>query len=418
MKTAYKVFISLVLLVTVAFTCIGYASVTDSLEVKGVMVADPPPKVIDYIYISSATISGAKGQDSVRYTDGSSDYSNQFGYMLLTLDFTTENTKDVSFTLTNKASSRLAYYKCDFECIGGTSGVSEVIPSGLKALPNDDYPDLEGGFDETKNIVGVPDSELTSTNEYVIQQGASYNASATITSSVSDVAQVIVRFYYASPTEADQKKLEGDATVAAASSRLADVLNSRAGAAKNYNQLIQQMKDASYQDNYVGNVIGASDSDSEFIAAVFGDTLNSVSIGGGESTKCTVMIKKKNVTSKYSGDEFVLYMTTDDPSNPKNVTSESDSLFNGDYILVSALVFVKDTDGVWKEYGGIYTGEAAVNNYSGGLGGSKNSFNTEKWRAYGAQSFTTIEADGSNKQYTVSDNNNINACISAFENRK
>lgn len=411
---AHKILIAIGLVICLSLSAIGYAEITDTLSVTGSAQVLKQPKIIDYMYVSEASVNNGSEGDRIAYMDGSNDYTNQFGYFICELDFSTSRTKTVELTLTNKSSARLAYYKYDITVNMGEGTVSSSSVSGLKVLPNDDYPDLEGGFNEETSIVGVPEDKLNSTNEYVIGQGDSIPASISISSDSAEILNITVRFFYASPSEADKKKLEGDATINAASDKLEAVLNSEAGAPKNYDQIIQQMKDASYQDNYVGNVIGASTSDTAFVKAIFGDTLQSVSIGGGESKPCTVMIKKKNVTGTYAGDEFVLFLTADNPSNPESPTTES---WFGDYILVSAIVYVKGTDGKWVRYGGIYTGEARVNNYTGGLGAS-NSFNTETWRAYGAQSFSTVEPDGTTKQYTISDNDSIDACISSFEKRK
>ena len=408
-----RIFIAIGLFICLTLSSIGYAQITDILSITGSAAVLKQPKIIDYMYVSAASIKSATENDKISFMDGSNDYTDQFGYFVCDLDFSTSGTKIVDLTLTNKSSARLAYYKYDVTVTSGEGSISESTVSGVKVLPNADYPDLEGGFNESTMIVGVPPDKLNSTNEYVVGQGDSIPAAIVLTSDSASVLTVTVRFFYASPSEADKIKLEGDATINAASDKLTDVLNSVEGAPKNYDQVIQQMKDASYQDNYVGNVIGASSSDTAFVKAIFGDTLNSVSIGGGESKPCTVMIKKKNVTGAFSGDEFVLYLTADNPSRPSSPTTES---WIGDYILVSAIVYVKGTDGKWISYGGIYTGEARVNNYTGGLGAA-NSFNTETWRAYGDQSFSTVEPNGETKQYTVYDNNSIENCIAAFEKR-
>ena len=406
------IFIVLALVFCLSVSSFGYAAITDELSVVGSAEVTKQPKIIDYVHVSAAEVRSGTSKDKILWKDGSNDYTNQFGYLIAELDFTSTTTKTIDLTLTNLSAARLAYYKLEVTTDDGQVVSSGV--SGLKVLPNSDYPDLEGGFNEADQIVGVPDDKLNSTNEYVIQQGGSRNATLNIGSSSGSVVQITAKFYYASPSVADRVKLEGDATIHAAAEKLAATLNNLTSSPKTYNDLVNQMKAANYQGNYVGNVIGASSSDTAFIKSVFGDTLDSVSIGGGESKPCTIMIKKKNVTSNYSGDEFVLYMTADNPSNPQNSTSSS---LLGKYIMVSAMVFVKQSDGKWVSYGGIYTGEARVNNYNGGLG-SANSFNTETWRAYGAQTFSTVEQNGQTKSYKISDNADIDDCIKAFESRK
>ncbi len=407
-----KIFVSLILFVSLSFTCIGYATVSEELTITGTAQYELA-HIINYLFVSDADISGATSSDKVGTMDGSTDLTNQFAWVMLTLDFTSANTKTVNVELTNASAVRLGYYKYELSCNTSQYTAADFTTS-LSGITIDIH---SGGYDESTKLVGVPSEYQNSTNSYVIQSGDTYSGgSVTISSDVGAVVDVSLKFYYAPFSEEDQGELEGEETINAASDKLTDVLNSIAGAPKTYDQLIQQMKDASYQDDYVGNVVGAGDSDEEFVNAVFGETLNSVSFNGAEGRPCTVMIKKEDITSTFSGDEIVLYLTTDDPSNPQNVTSSG--FFGTKYIEVFAIVYVYNpTTEEWSRYGDVYRGEAYTNNYNG-IGFGNNSFNTDSWRLLDNQTFMTLESDGTIKRYTVSDNSNIDRCITQYNARK
>lgn len=406
-----KVWVSALLLFAMLFSGAGYAAITEELTITGSAKYELA-HIINYLFVSKAEISGATSSDKVGTMDGSTDLTNQFGWVLLTLDFTRTTTKTVNIELTNASAVRLGYYKYELAPVNSQHNSSNFTTT-LSGITIDTH---SGGYNETTKLVGVPSQYHNSTNSYVIQSGNSYSGgSVTISSDVKAVVEVYLKFYYAPISAQEQGELEGEESINAASDKLTDVLNSVIGAPKTYDQLIQQMKDASYQDNYVGNVVGAGDSDEKFVNAVFGDALNSVSFNGTQGRPCTVMIKKENVTSAFSGDEIVLYLTTDDPSNPKNVTTSG--ILGTKYIEVFAIVYVNNS-GSWQRYGDVYRGEAYTNNYNGGLGGTKNSFNTDSWRVLDSQSFITLESDGTKKRYTVSDNDDIGECISAYNSRR
>lgn len=115
---------------------------------------------------------------------------------------------------------------------------------------------------------------------------------------------------------------------------------------------------------FMGNLSGADADDKAILTALFGDQL--VFEIAGESVDVTVMMKEKDVygTDDY---EMVLFITADDLSARST------------YVPVYSVVFSRDDRGVWQQIGDIFAGEARTNAYSGASGSG--SFNTESWRS-------------------------------------
>ena len=186
--------------------------------------------------------------------------------------------------------------------------------------------------------------------------------------------------------------------------------------AKMYKRITDRMGVVSWRNNYVGNVVGSNAADSALMKDIFGDTLNKVSFtDGNEGEECTVMIKKKNVTSSYRNSkdthEMVLYLTTHNPSDYSYGTE----------IAVYAVCFAcNSTTKLWFQHGDIYSGIAETNNYSGTSGST--SFNTESWVINKEQTFTGVINGNQNYSYTIKPSSSwfglnfgIEDCVSAFE---
>lgn len=418
-----KILVTAVVLLCFSFTCIGYAALTDELTITGAVTVEAPPKVIDYLHVSGATIQSATSNDSVGEMDGSSDLTNQFGWVVLNLDFTSATEKTVALELTNLSSARLAYYKTEYSVTDGTDSIDSISVSGLTVDEDGDGDHLNGGYNPTEKLVGVLDeTKLENTNEYVIQQGATYTgASVTLTSSAARVVQLTVKVYYGAPTNADRTNLENDATLNAAIGRLVTSLNDPTEDS-NGDTLFDRMEDVMgengvlgwllHNGDYVGNVVGAGgeSDDNALIDEIFGETLNAVVFGDDKPQECTVMLKKENVDG-VSGNEIVLYMTTVDTSKYDDGTTRP----NGSEIPVYAVVMKLNSENKWEQYGQVYKGTATTNAYTGGSGNT--SFHTGTWRADGDQTFVTVESDGSRKTYTVADNATISTCMTRYKNR-
>jgi hypothetical protein len=246
-----------------------------------------------------------------------------------------------------------------------------------------------------------------------IASGASIsNIEVVITSDTALNAALTLQMIFGFEGEEDKQEAESQATIKNALTKFQEALND----ATMYKRITDQMAAVSWQNNYVGNVVGSNAADSALMKDIFVDTLNKVSFtDGDEGQECTVMIKKKNVTGSYRNSkdthEMVLYLTTHNPSDYSS----------GTQIAVYAVCFAySSTTKQWFQHGDIYSGIAETNNYSGTSGST--SFNTESWVINKEQTFTGVINGNQNYSYTVTPsrswfglNFGIDECISAYE---
>ncbi len=164
-----------------------------------------------------------------------------------------------------------------------------------------------------------------------------------------------------------------------------------------YQMLVDQMAKSEeadrYSADYIANFTNAYGPDKEVIEQLFGTDTLKVMIDGVE-TEVQVIIKKENITSKYEGDEFTLYMTTHTLEKTGWATQYASPIY--------AAVYSVGDDGVWTMIGEMYTGEGRINGYDGSIFGD-GSFDTGTWRstqAYGSA------PSGSNIETVISRNGN------------
>ena len=393
MQKSISILTPILLIFSFLFLCVGYAAVSDGLAFSGVVSVDPVV-VVDYLHVSVASLINPSSSDRVVNTSGSTDASSPMGTAILYLDFTDSLTKTVNLTVTN-SNPTLKYSFYEPRCVSAYNDVTAAFSASVNS-------GITGG---TLNSLGLVVDGTT-----IVSAQSISNISITVTSTEAVATTVVLQMIFGFEGEADKEEAESQATIKSALDKLSDALNNES----TYDRILSEMsQNGWWQGDYVGNVVGSGTSDTQLIEDIFGDTLTKVSFTeGGTTHKCTVMIKRKNVTSvsPYSEDEMVLYMTT--------VDLDSDTIKNGSSIPVYAIVFVKDTtvadsEKQWIQYGDIYLGNASVNGYNWPHTG-KDSFDTESWRSEGTQSFTFIYS-GIEKKYTVSDGTTIANAIKAFE---
>ncbi len=404
MQKSIKIFVGIVLTFSLSFMCLGYAALTDELAIEGSASVEAIV-VIDYLHVSSARIVGGSSGDYVGQMSGSTDAANPMGWVILNLDFTKSLTKTVNLTITN-SNPTLKYAFYQPQCVAAYSGTTATFGAAVNS-------GITCGTLNSQGLV-VGGTTITSGNSIS-------NISVTVTSSEAVTTTVILQMVFGFEGEADKEEAESQATIKNALEKLKEALNTPAM----YNELVSEMKDNAILGiggDYVGNVVGAQDSDTDLIKEIFGDTLKSVTfMEGQEGKECTVMIKKKNVTSKFSNPndahEFVLYLTTQTPSDYSRGTE----------ISVYAVTFAYSSDSQqWIQHGDIYLGTAETNAYSGTIGST--SFNTETWIVKTTQNFTGKLIDGREYHYSVQykapsgsifnrdPGFEIEDCISAYEN--
>ncbi|MBQ8345425.1 MAG: hypothetical protein IJY42_04065 [Clostridia bacterium] len=179
-----------------------------------------------------------------------------------------------------------------------------------------------------------------------------------------------------------------DPVVVGAAGKFKEILNNE----QDLQVLLTQMDNYSGNNransSYVGNVVGSSSNDTSVLKSLFteGDvnylTLDLDGEGGNDPVNVTAMIKRENVDGRTTGDadgnEMVLYLTAEDPSQATAPASPSQWMsVNYQPVTVYVLVFTTNKSGDWVQIGDMYQGIADANAYSGW--GGQDSFNTDTW---------------------------------------
>ena len=121
-----------------------------------------------------------------------------------------------------------------------------------------------------------------------------------------------------------------------------------------------------YSNSYISNVPGASDVDKAAIEELFAGNLHIML--DGQQTDVKILVKEQPISNSYSGDEMVIYMTTD-------------SLTQRFRRAVVYRCIYANNNGTWIRISEIQEGTAPICDYSTGFTLGTGSFNTDEWKA-------------------------------------
>lgn len=351
MKKWLKILMGLALSLMTCMTCVGYAALTTTMEVKGLAKVDAP----NAIYITD--VSGVLMTNVTAVTEPTN------------IDFpSTKLLSDLTY------GGRGATVTMEVTLYNGTLvdqifDILEAHEGSSAATDVFDYTDVEWSVEPGQGTVVPAGQSLTFTVTYTYDGNGTEQRRSSLYS---------FRFVMTSD----------DLTQAASrgvTDRLAAILNNDLDedVTYTYNGTTYTIpSEASYDaidDNmegsvegtgwnstgrYMGNLNGADADDKAILTALFGNELTFKV--GDEEVPITVMIKEKDVYGDGTLD-MVLYITADDLSQRTT------------YVPVYASVFSQDENGTWVQVGEIFAGEAETNAYSGWAGSG--SFDTETWRS-------------------------------------
>ncbi len=325
MRKMNKALIWLVLTLMVLSISVGYANVTDVLNIQGTGESTPPDGVFitEVITVDGITVNSFKGTVINSKTDLGS-----------------VNSKTINVVVYNNSNVVYGYNVMKY-AVGTETYDNENIVITTEMKPKNENWKVE------------PYSYLTFPVTFNFKDGA--NKSNTVLNSV-------VEFEFL-PFDEIPDNVE-ESTVSDAMDRFEQILNTP----EEYDELMDYMNNPPGWDrnsSYISNVRDANDTDKEAIEKMFSGNLHTNI--NGEDHDVKIMIKRENVTSSYSGDEMTIYMTT----NP--LTSRGKA-------VVYRCVFVND-NGVWKRNGVMTEGTATICDYTFGSSLGTGSFNTNTWKA-------------------------------------
>ena len=361
MKIMKKIMIFVALPFMFIFTCIGYASLTDSLNIHGsVNITVPSGLFITEIGVISSSNVTINNYDFPGYStivDSAIRKSTRNRAGTVTYEIKVFNNTNLTYAY------RDLYYQTNLtgynnslvsENNGNSNiGVVESFPNGNKVLPGDEL---------IFNVTYTLGSSLSQNTTYKTYLNYQFGINV--------------------ESETVAKEVLGD--------KFTNVLNSDDTYKKLYERIDDKFSGAEWTSNYIGNVTASTSDDSATVNELFAGFLQ-MTIDGVD-TPITVLIKHENVDSdRNTGDdytavngnqsfsgygcEFTLYMTTSALSN----RNEKPPIYAASYTCSRK---EDGTIGEWYLLGEVYEGTAEIVGYEGGA--STGSFDTGTWRSVAA----------------------------------
>ncbi len=365
MKTWMKATICTMLSFMFCFMTLGYAALTDTLNIRGSVDITIPEGLFIISVSSTPTSQSRVDHSSLTYIPYSTTVdcivdkgsSNRYAGTV-TYEVTVLNNTEYEYAY------RDIYYQSSIDGYNGNGyvstsngnsriGISTSFPNGSKVAPGD---------------------TLVFYVTYTV--GMSMNANTDWRSLVN------IRFGINVDSEEEAR--------VAVISKFENILNSPSTYATLYDKIDDKFSGAEWTSNYIGNVTDSSSDDSTTVNTLFAGQLQMVI--DGVDNPITVLIKHENVDgNRQTGDdytavsgnnsftgygcEFTLYMTTSDLSD-RSVAPP---------VYAAAFTCDRNADGSigkWYMLGEPYAGTASIVGYEGGE--STGSFDTGTWRAYSA----------------------------------
>ena len=358
MKNKQLLFILCIVTFLFSIITIGYASVSYTLEVKG--LANMTPQ--EGVFISNATLKEGDG------TVNGFTSSIVNSHINLTND--KNSTATIEITFFNNAGAKYMFNAAKYHA-GETTYNNEDIVFELSYVndTNQEVPLTPG-----------PDSYINNGDILVVNLTFKYKD--TITTITKTDLLSILQFEF---ILWENKEVNDDETAANDILYIFEEIVNTGETENNeidtlFETLVNEMNqyaDRDRDDNsYIGNVSGAHKDDVAALDNLFASSFI-VNING-EDKEVKIMIKSENIdnnskTGDESGNEMVIYMTTDTLEQKGNWFSPSSA-------IVYASVFTNKQDGAgWYKLGDMYEGKCTIKQYDGWPGGG--SFDTDTWRS-------------------------------------
>ncbi|MBQ9773930.1 MAG: hypothetical protein IJW30_04630 [Clostridia bacterium] len=344
MKRRFKALFGVLFSLLFCFLCLGYAQLTDTLEVTGSTAVQAQTGVFisDVESVSGMTVNA---------------YTSTVLNSKVTLGSTAASTLDVQVTVHNNSEYVYKY-----------NGVKYVVGGGTY--------DNEGITVTVTDMASGEELGAHASRTFTVR--FAYRNAAAVSNSVLNS---LLNFEFVPADEYVEEVAVSDAL-----GRFKEILN----APDDYQSLLDAMADSDTSGRadttYIGNVVEGTSSDTTFLNDLFTDetgknylTLNI----NGTATNVTAMIKNEELTT--GGGEITIYLTAEEISY---------RWYQSGTVTVYAAVFAQNESGLWEQVGELFAGEASANAYSGNPFSAKNSFNTDTWEStqsyYGVAASATI----------------------------
>ncbi|MBE6667822.1 MAG: hypothetical protein E7607_05900 [Ruminococcaceae bacterium] len=388
MRKSVKITLCTALSFMFIFSCLGFATLTDTLSISGNAAATPP----NAVFITDATVVNTNvSSESHEVVFPTNLQSNIRGAR--------NNSVTYMITVKNNTSYKYAYSGIDYVTDAAYNGNS-YIGNGITITTKDKQTDSSATFNSSDTL--EPGAVRTFYVTYTVSRNTAANKDLNF----------LVNFKFGIHVDS-----AGDVAIDNALDKFTSVLND-SSAGGGYEVLTDKIDDKydgrnDWKANYIGNVVDSSSSDSKIVNDLFGGELT-LDIDGRE-TNVTVLIKREDVDGNpLTGDDYTI--THSNGGSTSGYGCEMTLYMTTHHLqygtpTVYAAVFTcqRNSDGSygsWYVLGDIYEGTANIVGYEGGQ--STGSFDTGTWRS--VNKTYTVSSD---YQYTVSQNNTIQTVIQA-----
>ena len=330
-----------------AFIAVGYAALTDTMNISGTATIAPPPEGVYITNVEVERVSGGVTHSSCKYISPTNVNSvvNVTGNGSITYKITVENSTSVT-----------TWYQ-------GTKIVSDL------AGTHNDFYNASGGLTiATKDKLSDSNSTFNTDDWIPPKTTREFYAVYSFGSSVRGQGiSTLINFSFGLKIES-----YGDDILA--------ILNNK----EKYDILVE-----AFNETYAKNgstVLSNVGTDKALFESLFGVELKL------DGKDVTIAIERKNVDGKTTGDsyspggpsgcEYTIYVTTGDGK-------------------VYAVSYTTQADGTWRQIGELYEGTAGTSNYTDSEGKvSGQTINTSSWLA-SRKTYTVFSYGGRTVTYTV-----------------
>lgn len=375
MKTWAKTLLGIMLSFMCLFSSIGYASLSDSLRIRGFAKTDIPSGL--FITNVSTSTSSRVDKNDVSFLNYSTTVDS-------TISRTNSGAGSVTYKVTvfNNTKLTYSYREIYFQTnLSGYNGNNYISDSNSRSKIGV-VCSLDNATAEQKIV--APGETLEFTVTYTVGAGMSANTNW----------KTLINYRFGINVDGEREAL------AVIEQKFLNILNTTS----TYNQLIDDIDNKfdgrqEWTSNYIGNVTGSSSEDSVAVNTLFAGQLQ-ITVGR-EEMDATVLIKHENLDGNvYTGDDYTA------------INSSNGGVFNGygcemtlyltidpltsagRYVPVYVVVFTCDRDengnkvSDWYRVGSTYAGTANVVTYDGQSG--TGSFVTDNWIS-DAETYTIID---------------------------
>ena len=359
MKNWMKCLLCISLSLMCAFTCVGYASITDFLTINGTAKANIPSG----LFITSITTVSSSNTDKNDVTF--LDYSTTVNSVISRKSNT--GTVVYEITVLNNTEHEYAYRGLYY----------------MNSYGSNSYVSTSNANNKLGVVTSFPNGKIVAPKEKLVFR-VTYTIGRNVSTSLN--LDTLLNFQFGINVDSVDKAYD------IVHAKFLDILNTMS----TYQQLIEVLDDKfdgsqTWTSNYIGNVGNAVDNDMMTVETLFAGQLTMMV--NGQAQKAWVMIKHEDVDgNELTGDDYKLnynqYGEVTHRGCEMTLYMTIDSLDKANsWAPVYVTVFTCDRDANgnktsdWYQVGSSYYGQANIVGYRGESGGT-GSFVTDNWKSY------------------------------------